>query len=81
MIESQISNELRELLNPGKTIRFFYGKGKPANKVCHIREIVDGDYVVFRSWSRVSQSWNYDIKHWMYFQIPFDSGNLTGDKK
>lgn len=44
---------------PGQKWRYHYGENNRANKVIHIRSIVDKNIVIYRHWSYRYQSWSY----------------------
>lgn len=54
---------------PGDSVRFFYSEGNPNNRLIHIRSIVDGEWIVFRVWSRRKRMWRYQVEHWYYFEV------------
>ena len=70
-------------LRPGKSIRLYYHKGHPYNKLMHIRAIIDEDYVVFKFWTRSRKCWVYRIEHLYSFLLKNESGVLYSryDKK
>lgn len=49
-------------VRPGTVYRIDFGKGHFATRNCHIRAIVDGDYVVSRFWSYKRRGWVYEIE-------------------
>lgn len=73
----EYSQELIEMLQPGKKVRLFYNKGNPNNQLRHIRAIVDDEYIAYKVWSPGKQAWRYYID-WIYsFQLSFEGGNLS----
>lgn len=52
-----------------KIIKIFYNKNNINNKILHIRNIVDIDYIVFKSYSKTKKRWIYNIEHISYFEI------------
>ena len=60
---------------PGQTWRVFFNKDNPNNRTLHIRGIVDGEYVVTRTWS-LRKGWMYAVEHVSYLEALADSGTL-----
>jgi hypothetical protein len=69
-----MTTKLDTLLQPGKKLGISFGEGKPANRTIHIREIVDGQFIVFRWWRK--GGWEYAVKDRGYFELLFESGKL-----
>lgn len=68
-----------EALKPGAVARLY----KPNNvnhRICHIRAIVDGEYVVFRVW-RAGRGWVYRIDSAYYFGLLLMDGSLVVEQK
>ena len=74
--EIHYSQELIDMLQPGKKVKLFYSKGNPNNELRHIRAIVDGEYIVYKVWWVPNQRWYYRVE-WIYsFHLDFEDGNL-----
>lgn len=58
----------------GDKYRVNFGKGHPANKLLHIRSIVDDEYVVYRFWRR--GYWMCKITDPTFFEVGLESGHL-----
>lgn len=69
--------ELTDMLQPGNRVRIYCGKNSPQNKLCHIRAIVDDDYIVYKYWMKHKQRWEYKVVWTYWFQLRFESGNLS----
>ncbi len=83
MGELEYSQELLDMLQPGKAVRLF-----PTNafwedinnpesffhEVCVIRSIVDNEYVVYRVWDFHEYYWSYCIDHMREFQTYYERG-------
>lgn len=54
--------------------RITYGPDNAANKVIHIRSVVDDAYYVYRYWSKKSQAWIYKLETIEFFIILNQSG-------
>ncbi|TXH10589.1 MAG: hypothetical protein E6R03_15225 [Hyphomicrobiaceae bacterium] len=69
----EISEELYQMVQPGKSVRL--GRHRP--KRIHIRAIVDEDQVVYRFWRRRVNDWEYRVE-WLYtFQLWYEDGSLA----
>ena len=70
-----------ELLIPRKVFRM-YKKPHPRYVVCHIRAVVDEDYLVYRVW-RPGRGWVYRMDSLYYFGLLIQDGKLEmiGDDK
>lgn len=66
-----------EWLRPGAVVRFAWSRGNSNNRLVHIRTIVDGNWVVSRSWSRRSQSWHYSIDDLEWYAMCAADGHAT----
>jgi hypothetical protein len=72
-----MSKSIDEMLVPGNKIRRFYRAGNVNNCTMHIRAIVDGEYIVYRVWSKTKQRWRYGVE-WRYaFEMWYENGALT----
>lgn len=64
--------ELKRILVPGKSFRFFYNAGNPSNSLAHIRAIVDDEWIVWRKWAKSKRRWIYLVDHihlfWLHRQ-------------
>jgi len=67
---------LEEQLQPGKTIRRYYGKGNSNNARLHIREIVDDIHIVYRYWSYHHRGWVYRVDDLYLFTLMNVHNNL-----
>lgn len=54
----------------GESYRLFYADGHTANKVIHIRSVIDDEYVVYRFWGK--GSWVYKLEHVVWFEVVRD---------
>jgi len=68
------SDDLLHFIQPGQVWRYFFGKDHRANRVIHIRAVVDR-HIVFRVWKRAR--WIYVMEHVAYFKVGIGSGMLT----
>lgn len=80
MSETEISPELREILQPGNTVRIVHGLKNPNNRLVHIRAVVDEDYIVY-SWWNIGRGWQYKLESIWYFYFCHKDGRLTLEKK
>jgi len=65
------------LIAAGETWRLrFEQPNNPNNALLHIRAIVDGKYLVYRTWSRRKREWTYRIDHIGLFNLYLRDGNL-----
>lgn len=62
----------------GDTFRLNYGKGNRANKLIHIRAIVDDEYIVYRYWWR--GDWVYEMTDPTFFSVNITMGVMTNAK-
>jgi hypothetical protein len=69
-------DEVTALLQPGQKVRFDYGEPSPNNRVCHIRAIIDEEYIAFRVWSKTRRRWLYYIDDVYFFQGAYALGYL-----
>lgn len=58
----------------GDRYRIDYGKGNFANKLIHIRAIVDNEYVVYRYWRHLE--WIYKLEDTTFFEVGAESGHI-----
>jgi len=63
---------LREILIPGNKVLIFYNEGNPNNRLLHIREVVDGNWIVYKIWDRHKKYWVYRVEHISWFTIRYD---------
>lgn len=75
MTEEEINARLDEWLQPGVSLRVYYGPDNPFNGVLHIRALVD-DQIVYREWSYKKQRWNYKIEIRYYFYLLLINNHL-----
>ncbi len=73
----EYSQELLDMLQPGKAVRIFYNEGNINNQIRHIRAIVDDEYVVYRVRHYGKQNWSYRVRGMHRFQVTFENGNLS----
>lgn len=59
---------------PGTRVRFDYGPGNPNNRLCHIRAVVDDDYIVLRLWSP-RRGWLYFVESRDYLDLTIEKGH------
>jgi len=69
--------EISDLIVPGKTIKVFIHEDNPHNLTHHIRAIVDGDQVVYKTWSQEKGRFRYSIAHMNWFEIMNREGWLS----
>jgi len=67
---------LREMLQPGQTIRAFWNAGNVNNEIRHIRAIVDYDWIAYRVWS-ARLGWQYYILWIGTLKVEFEAGVLS----
>ena len=74
--EIEYSQELIDMLQPGKKVKLFFYEGNLNNELRHIRAIIDGEYIVYKVWWPHKQYWHYKIE-WIYsFVLFFENGHL-----
>ena len=73
MDDITFSAELREILQPLNVVVF-------RGRVCHIRAVVDDEYIVYRFWSSPI-GWIYRCDWWYGFQLQHEAGKLEIRKK
>lgn len=61
----------------GESYRIDYGKGNAANKLIHIRAVVDGTYIVYRYWR---SKWVYKMTDPTFFEVLAEIGRLKEEK-
>lgn len=66
---------LDEMLQPGQKVKVFYNEGNINNQIRHIRAVVDGEFIVYRVWSR-RKGWQYCIEHRYGFEYKYEKGVL-----
>ncbi len=71
----EFSQELRDLLRPGKAVRLFYNEGNPNNEIRHIRAVVDDEFIVYRVWTP-RRKWMYYITGYYGFLLAYRDGDL-----
>ena len=72
----EYSQELIDMLQPGKKVRLFFYEGNLNNELRHIRAIVDDEYIVYKVWWSHKQYWHYKVE-WIYsFVLFFENGHL-----
>jgi len=64
-------------MRPGNKVRLFISENNVNNKLMHVLAVVDEDYVVYKSWSRRRQSWNYQVEYIYLFELFNKEGWLT----
>lgn len=75
--EIEYSQELLDILQPGKKVKLFYNEGNLNNEIRHIRAIVDDEYIVYRVWLPRKKTWRYRVD-WIYvFHLAFEGGYLS----
>lgn len=82
-MEIKISQQVVEMLQPGKKIKVRFrnhGPTHPDHIIFHIRDIVDEYYIVYKFWSREKKRWIYEIKYIYYFELLFKDGEITESK-
>ena len=80
-IDDPLFQEAREIMQPGNTVREFWGEGNPNNMLMHVRAIVDDDWLVFRWWSYSRKTWQYAIRWIYFFYLLHKNGILTVTRK
>ncbi len=75
MEKLEYSQELLDMIQPGKAVRVFYNEDNINNQVCYIRAIVDDEFMVYRVWNR--KDWFYHIERIYSFQLCFEKGELS----
>jgi hypothetical protein len=65
-------------LRPGAKLRRTIGDKTPApwTELWHVRAIVDGEYVVYRYWSRRGRHWVYQLDNLHFLHLCWKSGTL-----
>jgi hypothetical protein len=71
------TEEVKKLIRPGRAVRVDYGEGHRANRLLHIRAIVDEEQVVYRRWNR-KLGWIYRVDEWGWFEVLAEEGRLKG---
>lgn len=66
--------EVARLIEPGNSV---YLDGR----LCHIRALVDGWQVVYRTWSRRKRDYYYHVESRYWFELAYQSGNLRKARK
>ena len=72
----EIHPKVIELIQPGKSVAVYYGADNMNNERRHIRAIVDGKYVVYKTWSKTRQTWRYYIESMWSFHFMYIEGRL-----
>lgn len=67
---------LLEMIQPGHAVRVYFGPDNAKSYLAHIRAIVDGDQIIFRSWLRRRQFWRYHVESMYYFELMAKDGRL-----
>jgi hypothetical protein len=55
----------------------YYGEGNINNKVIHVRSIVDGNQIVFKTWFKHKKMWSYQINHLYYFEFLIKNNHIN----
>jgi hypothetical protein len=63
-------------LEVGTSINVYYSPRNFNNRTLHIRAIVDGNHVAFRSWLNTQRSWKYEIREIEFFKMMSEMGYL-----
>ncbi len=73
-----IAPGLLAALKPGARLRRTIGSLTPTpyTELWHVRAIVDGEYIVYRVWSRSRRRWQYRIKDLIFFHLCWQDGTL-----
>lgn len=59
---------LDKILQPGVSFSIFHNEGNPHNQRVHVRAIVDDFLVVYRTWGKRAQYWNYQVIGMWWFE-------------
>lgn len=70
---------LKEMV-PGTSWHINYGEGNPNNQLIHILAIVDGEYIVYKTWFKHKQRWHRAVQWVYYYWLAHKSGALTKRK-
>lgn len=68
--------KLEKIIKKGKSFNVFYDEGNPNNKKIHIREVIDGEYIVYKQWVKRKKKWDYYVEHFYYFFLLVKSNYL-----
>lgn len=65
-------------LKPGASLRRTIGSATPTprTELWHVRAIVDGEYVVYRVWSRGRRRWHYRLDDVIFLHLCWQEGTL-----
>jgi hypothetical protein len=63
------NKNLKEILQPGNTVKIFFNEGNRCNKTIEIKEIVDKNYIVYRIYDIGEESYYYKIEFVYYFKM------------
>lgn len=64
-------------IGPGDEIRVYFNEGNINNKLLHVRAIVDGEWVVTKTWQKRRKRWHYAVEHAVYFEHFAEHGHMT----
>jgi len=65
-----------EVLRPGSAVRQYFGPDHIFNERLYIRGVVDGEWIVWRTWSKSRRSWTYQVDWYYKFWLLLRDGNL-----
>ena len=66
--------EILDIMKPDQTWRIYFGKNNWNNRLCHIRCIVDNEYVVIKY--RKNFRWVCALEDIYYFSVLSENGHL-----
>jgi len=73
MNQKLTEEEFYALIKPGLIVQFCRGR----EPIRHIRAIVDEEEVVFRTWNKHKQQWNYEVENWYSLWCAYELGILV----
>ena len=60
----------------GDKLKIYYNENNKNNCIIHVRAIVDGNYVVYRVWSKYRKNWIYRINDVSFLEMLYKDGYL-----
>ena len=70
------NESLKEKIKVGNHLRIFFNEGNRNNELINIRDIVDNDYIVYRTYDIGREEFRYHLEHIYYFYLLDKDGVL-----
>lgn len=74
--ELLVSAKLRELIQPGRTLKIKFSEDNINNKTIHICAVIDDDWIVYKYWAKRKKCWAYKVEYIYFFKLLYNDGTL-----